>query len=86
MLQKCAQNIERECHDENVFLKADKALSDLNFLFHSKSKTNLITLIKLRSHLQYYKIDSSISMKLQEIMYVVVQTLKMLNAPAGKMR
>ena len=30
---------ERECHDENVFLKADRALSELNFLFHFNSKT-----------------------------------------------
>ena len=28
----CVEN--RECHDENVFLKADRALSKLNFLFH----------------------------------------------------
>ena len=26
----------RECHDENVFLKADRALSKLNFLFNLK--------------------------------------------------
>ena len=30
----------RECHDGNVFLKADRALSELNFLFHLNSKTN----------------------------------------------
>ena len=36
----------RECHDENVFLKADRALSKLNFLFHLNSKTNLVTLRK----------------------------------------
>ena len=33
----------RECYDENVFLKADRALSKLNVLFHSKSK-NLVRL------------------------------------------
>ena len=31
--------------------------SKLNFLFHSKSKKNLVTLRKCNSHLQYYKID-----------------------------
>ena len=56
-----------ECHDENLFPKADKALSKLNFLFHLKSKTNLVTLRKCYSHLQYYKIDLSFSIKLQEI-------------------
>ena len=35
-----------ECLDENVFLKADRALSKLNFLFHLNSKTNLVTLRK----------------------------------------
>ena len=29
-----------ECHDENVFLKADRALSKLNFLFHFNWKIN----------------------------------------------
>ena len=51
----------------NVFLKADIALSKLNFFFHSKSKINLITLRKSNSHLQYHKIDLSFSIKLQEI-------------------
>ena len=45
-LVKCIQKIERECHHENVFLKADRALSELNLLFHSNSKTNLVTLRK----------------------------------------
>ena len=27
MLQKCIQKIKRECHGENMFLKADRALS-----------------------------------------------------------
>ena len=35
-LQKCKQKIECECRDENVFLKADRALSKLNFPFHLK--------------------------------------------------
>ena len=42
-------------------------LSNLNFLFHLQSKTKLVTLRKCNSHLQYYKIDSSLSIKLQEI-------------------
>ena len=33
----------RECHYENVLLKADRALSKVNFLFHLKSYTNLPT-------------------------------------------
>ena len=41
----------RECHDENVFLKADRALSKLNFLFHLNSKTNLVTLRKWVIHI-----------------------------------
>ena len=36
---------------ENVFLKADRALSELNFLFHLKSKTNLVTLRKCVIHI-----------------------------------
>ena len=43
------------------------ALVKLNFLFHLKSKINLVTLRKFNSHLQYYKIDLSFSIKLQEI-------------------
>ena len=50
-----------------VFLKADRALSKLNYLFHLKSKTNLVTLRKCNSHLQYYKVDLSFSIKLHEI-------------------
>ena len=38
----------------------------MNFLFHLKSK-NLVTLWKFNSHLQYYKIDLSFSIKLQQI-------------------
>ena len=60
------QKIERECHDENVFLKAGRAISKFNFLFHLKSKPNLVPLRKCNSHLQYYKIDLSFSIKLQE--------------------
>ena len=53
-LQKCIQKIEREareCHDENVF----GALRKMNILFHLKSKSNLVTLRKCNSHLQYYR-------------------------------
>ena len=42
----------RECQDENVFLKANRALSELNFLFHLNSKTNLVTLRKCVIHTQ----------------------------------
>ena len=56
----------RKCHGTNVFLKADKALSKLNFPFHSKSIPNFLTLRKCNSHLQYYKIDLNFSIKLQE--------------------
>ena len=61
------QKIERECRDESVFLKTNRALSKFNFLFHLKLITNLVTLNKWNSHLQYYKIDFSFSIKLQEI-------------------
>ena len=57
----------RKFRDKNVFLKADKALSKLNFLFDLKSKPSLVTLRKFNSHLQYYKIDLSFSVRLQEI-------------------
>ena len=50
-----------------MFLKADRALSKLNFLFHLKSNTNLVTLRKCNSHIQYYKSGLSFSIKLQEI-------------------
>ena len=43
-IQKFIQKIERKCRNENVFLKADKALSKLNFQL--ESKTNLVTLRK----------------------------------------
>ena len=48
-------------------LKADRDLSKLNFLFHLKSKTNLVILRKCNSHLQYYKIGLIFSIKSQEI-------------------
>ena len=35
----------------NVFLKADRALSKLNFLFHLNSKRNLVTLRKYVIHI-----------------------------------
>ena len=41
----------RERHDENVFLKADRTLSKLNFLFHLNSKRNLVTLTKCVIHI-----------------------------------
>ena len=53
--------------NENMFLKTDKALNRLNFLFNLKPKTNLVTLKKRNSHLQYYKIDLSFSINLQKI-------------------
>ena len=40
-----------------LFLKADRALSKSNFLLHIKSKTNLVTLIKCDSYLQYFKTE-----------------------------
>ena len=60
-------SVKRDCHDENVFLKADRVLSKCNFLFHLKSKTNLVTVKKCNSHIPYIKIDFSFSIKLQEI-------------------
>ena len=43
------------------------SLSELNFLFNQKLKTNLVTLRKCNLHLQYYKIDPSFNIKLQKI-------------------
>ena len=40
-----------------MFLKTDRVLCKLNFPFHLKSKTNLVTLRKCNSNLQYYKIS-----------------------------
>ena len=54
----------RAQNNENVFLKADRALSKFNFLSHLKSKTNLVTLRKCNLHLQYYKIELSFSVEL----------------------
>ena len=51
---------ERECRD-------DRALSKLNFFFHLKSKKTLVTLKISNSHLKYYQIYLSFSIKLQEI-------------------
>ena len=45
------------------------------FLFHLKPKTNLVTSRKFNSHLQYYKIDLSFSIKLQETNLSVRQFL-----------
>ena len=53
-LLKLIQNIEREARascDENAFLKADRALSKLNYLFHLNSKTNLVTVRKCVIHI-----------------------------------
>ena len=66
----------RECHDGNVFLKADRDLSKFNFFFHLKSKTNLVSLRKCNSHLQYYKIDLSFSIKSQEINLYIFEKYK----------
>ena len=66
----------RDYHDENVFLKADKALSKLNFLFNLKSKRNSAIWRKFNSHLQYYKIDLSYSNKLQKIILNVCEEYK----------
>ena len=57
--QKYARNSGAKVDDP---LKADRALSKLNFLFHLKSK-NLITFWKCNSHLQYYKINLSFRIK-----------------------
>ena len=65
-----------EYHDVNVFLKVNRTLSKLNFLFYLKSKTNLVTLRKCNSLLQYYKIDLSFSIKLQEINLNVCEEYK----------
>ena len=46
---------------------SDRAFSKLNFLFHLISKTNLVTLRKCNLHLQYYRIDSSFSIRLDKI-------------------
>ena len=67
--------MKRECHYENMFLKADRTLSKLNFLFYLESK-NLITFRKCNPHLQYYKIDLSFSTKLQEINLNVCEEYK----------
>ena len=66
----------RECHDENVFLKANRTLSKLNFLFHLKLKTYWVRLRKCNWHLQYYEIDLSFSIKLQEIKLNVCEEYK----------
>ena len=51
--QKNKIKIWLKCHDKNVFLKADRAISKLNFLFHLESMKNLVFLKKCDSHLQY---------------------------------
>ena len=58
-----------ECksHDENVFFKADRALTKFNFLFNLKQKKNVVTLRKCNLHLQYYKIDLRFSIKLLDL-------------------
>ena len=43
----------RERHGQRKFFKANTALCKLNFLLHLKPKTNLVTLRKYNSHLQY---------------------------------
>ena len=61
----------RECHTENVFFKADRALSKLNFLFHLKWKTNLVTLRKSNSHLQYYILEHPLDIRLGYLLTLV---------------
>ena len=56
-----------EYHDENVFLKAYRALSKLNFLFDLKSKINLVTFRKCNSDFIYHETDLNLIIKLQEI-------------------
>ena len=51
-----------------MFLKANRALSKVNFLFHLKYKTNLVALRKYIYHLQYFKL-TCFSIKLQEIVF-----------------
>ena len=51
----------------SVKIKNDLLKSSPQIFFHLKSKANLVILWKCNSHLQYYKIDSSFSIKLQEI-------------------
>ena len=46
-----------------MFRKTDS----IHFTFHLKPKTNLLTLRKCYLYLQYYKIDLSFSIKLQEL-------------------
>ena len=75
-LKNRKSSVKRKCHDENVFLKADTALIKLSFLFHLKSKTNWINLRKCNSHPQFYKIDLSFSIKLQEINLYVCEEHK----------
>ena len=59
-----------------MLLKADRALSKLNLLFLLKTETNLVTLKKCNSHLQYYKIDLNFSIKLQKINLNVCEEYK----------
>ena len=71
MLLESYRNVYRKssaCHDENH--------KKIDFLFHLKSKTNLVTLRKCYSHLKYYKIDLNFSMKLQEINLYVCEEYK----------
>ena len=54
----------------------DWALNKFNFLFHSKSRTSLVTLTKCNSQLQYYEIDLSFTLKVQEINSYVCEEYK----------
>ena len=67
----CTQKI-----DFFKILDQNTPLSKLNLLFHLKSKTNLVTLRKCNSHLQYYKIDLNFSIKLHEINLYVCEEYK----------
>ena len=46
---------------------SDKVLSELNFLLHFKSKTNLVNLRNCNSYWQYDKTDLNFSIELQEM-------------------
>ena len=55
---------------KSQYLKKKKKVKMENYLpewvLHLESKTNLVTLRKCNSYLQYYKIDFSFNIKLQE--------------------
>ena len=68
--------MKREYHDENVFLKVDRASSKMKLVFSFEIKKKLVTFRKCNSHLQYYKINLIINIKLQEINFNVCEEYK----------